>query len=123
MLITKYYGSLANMQKKYDRYARQDYFRGSTVEEFEEWRAASRETLSLLLGMDKMDSVALEARVEEVVTLEGGIVREKVIIQTEEDVWMPMFILIPSEFTGDKPRVVLAPPGHQGAGKYSMAGF
>jgi len=123
MQITKYYGSLANMQKKYDRYARQDYFKGNTVVEFEEWREASRKTLSFLLGIDKMDSVPLEARVEEVVTLDGGIVREKVVIQTEEDVWMPMYILIPAEFEGEKPRVVLAPPGHQGAGKYSVAGF
>ena len=30
----RFYGSLASMLRKYDRYARQDAFRGSTPEEF-----------------------------------------------------------------------------------------
>ena len=34
----RFYGSLASMLRKYDRYARQDAFRGSTPEEFRQWR-------------------------------------------------------------------------------------
>lgn len=59
-------------------------------------------------------------------------------IQVEPGVWMTMYILIPEnarnrkdgrncEKTGNqekdqRPSCVIAPPGHQGAGKYSVAG-
>jgi hypothetical protein len=117
--IKKYYSSLPNMLGKYDRFARKDFFGGNTISEFEAWRDKSRKTLWGLLGLDKMDSVDLESSVMETVTLDNGIVRKKVIIQTEEDVWVPMYILIPPDSKG----TFIAPPGHQGAGKYSIAGM
>lgn len=120
--IKKYYGSLVNMKAKFDRYARQDYFRGKTIEEYEIWKLRARSILSDLLGLDKMDRVPLNPVVEERVILENGIIREKVMIQTEEDVWMPMYILIPPKMLDSKQDVFLAPPGHMGAGKYSIAG-
>ena len=43
--IPRFYGSLSLMLKKFDKYARQDAFAGSTVEEFESWKKESRETL------------------------------------------------------------------------------
>lgn len=127
--IRKYYGSLKNMEQKFDRYARKDCFKGSTAEEFDEWKKTSRAELSMLLGLDKMDTDApMLPEILERETLEGGIVREKAVIQTEQDVWMPMYVLIPpvldaAESSGHKRRVFIAPPGHQGAGKYSVAGF
>ncbi|MCM1184004.1 MAG: alpha/beta fold hydrolase [Roseburia sp.] len=123
--IEKYYGSLPNMKAKYDRLARKDFFNGSSVEEFEAWRTQARATLSELIGLEKMDNVQLFPVTEETVTLENGIVREKVLIQSEQDVWVPMYILIPPVEDGEeavKRRVFIAPPGHQGAGKYSVAG-
>jgi dienelactone hydrolase len=46
-----------------------------------------------------------------------------VIIQVEPETYMPMYILIPPKTDGvDKPACFIAPPGHQGAGKYSVAG-
>ncbi len=120
--ITKYYGSLGNMKAKFDRYARQSCFQGETRSEHEQWKQDARVILSDLLGLDKMDQVPLEPVVEECITLENGIVREKVIIQTEEDVWMPMYILIPPRVSDTRQNVFLAPPGHMGAGKYSVAG-
>lgn len=122
--IDKYYGSLANMKAKFDRYARKDCFQGSTTEEYEAWRQEARATLSDLLGLDKMERAELSPVMEERITLENGIIREKVRIQTEDDVWMPMYILIPPAALEAKKKtnVFLAPPGHQGAGKYSVAG-
>ncbi len=120
--IGKYYGSLGNMQAKYDRYARQSCFDGKTREEFDKWKKKARVLLSDMLGLDKMELVPLEPIVEECITLDNGIVREKVIIQTEDQVWMPMYILIPPKSEDKKQNVFLAPPGHQGAGKYSVAG-
>lgn len=123
--IKKYYSSLPNMKTKFDRFARKDFFKGNSIEEFEQWREASRATLSQLIGLEKMDHVPLFPLVEETVTLDGGIVREKVLIQSEQDVWVPMYILIPPEKSGSegvKRKVFIAPPGHQGAGKFSIAG-
>lgn len=108
------------MKSKYDRFARKDFFKGKTREEWEKWAQASRKTLADLLGLDKMDHVPLMPRLVETVIAEPGIKREKVLIQTEEDVWVPMYILIPENI--DRPKVFIAPPGHQGAGKFSVAG-
>lgn len=125
--IPKFYGSLAGMLKKFDKYARQDAFAGSGLEEFESWRAQSRKTLWELLGLHRMEDCPLEPVTEERITLDGGIVREKVIIQVEPETYMPMYILIPTRETmvradSGMPRCFLALPGHQGAGKYSVAG-
>ena len=127
--IKKYYSSLPNMLSKYERFARKDFFKGNTLSEYERWRAQARATLSELIGLDKMDKVALKPQLEETISLQGeneGIVRQKVLIQSEQDVWVPMYVLIPP--VPDKPdsrkrKVFIAPPGHQGAGKYSIAGM
>ncbi len=123
--IDKYYSSLPNMKAKFDRLARKDFLTGSSVEEFEAWRTQARATLSELIGLEKMDNAQLFPVTEEIVTLDNGIVREKVLIQSEQDVWVPMYILIPPAEDGaesEKRKVFIAPPGHQGAGKYSIAG-
>lgn len=117
--IQKYYGSLGNMLKKYDRFSRQNAFHGNSVEEYEAWKKEARNILLQLIGLNKMDSVSLVPQIEERTVLENGIIREKVLIQSEEDVWIPMYILIPQ---GEKRKVFITPPGHQGAGKYSVAG-
>ncbi len=123
--INRYYDSLPNMKAKFDRFARKDSFDGSTAAEFEAWRTRARATLSALIGLEKMDSVRLSPVTEEVVMLDNGIVREKIRIQSEQEVWVPMYILIPPVKEGaeqEKRKVFIAPPGHQGAGKYSVAG-
>ena len=48
--IPHFYGSLKGMQDKFDKYARQDAFAGSTREEWEAWKETSRETLKDLLS-------------------------------------------------------------------------
>ena len=120
--ITKFYGSLKGMLRKFDKYARQDAFAGSTREEFELWRVDTRKTLRELLGWKYMEDCPLNPVTEECVTLENGIVREKVIIQVEPEVFMPMYILMPPKQGEEKQECFIALPGHQGAGKYSVAG-
>ena len=122
MHIEKYYGSLLNMQKKFDKRARQDYFRGTTKSEFIEWQKDMKKMLWKLLGLDMMEECVLTPIIEEVVTLDNGIMREKVIIQTEPDVYMPMYILIPPKNSDEKRSCFIAACGHQGGGKYSVAG-
>ena len=120
--IPHFYGSMKGMPRKFDNYARQDAFTGSTRKEWEAWKEKSRETLKELLGWKYMDTCNLQPYVEEVVELEGGIRREKVVIQVEPEVYMPMYILIPPKQGVEKQKCFLALPGHQGAGKFSVAG-
>ena len=120
--ISHFYGSLKGMQNKFDKYARQDAFTGSTREEWEAWKETSRETLKDLLGWKYMETCDLAPCVEEVLELENGIRREKVILQVEPEVYMPMYILIPPKQNEGKQKCFLALPGHQGAGKFSVAG-
>ena len=49
------------MKSKYDRFARKDFFKGKTREEWEKWAQASRKTLADLLGLDKNGSCAAYA--------------------------------------------------------------
>ena len=121
LYIEKFYSTLPGMLRKYDRMARRDAFTGTTLPEFEAWRAKTRDTLRTLLGMQYMETCALCPQTLETVTVEGGITREKVLLQTEPDIWMPVYILIPPALT-EHSRVFLCPPGHQGGGKYSVAG-
>lgn len=117
--IEKYYGSLTGMLKKYEKVFRSDCFRGETREEFEEWKSRSRKLLRELTGLNRMETCALKPTVQECVTVEPGILREKVLLQVEPDTWMPVYILIPQ---GEQKGTFLALPGHMGAGKYSVAG-
>ena len=116
------YGILPSMLRKFDRYARRDSFRGDTRGEFEQWRSETRSLLHGLLGLDKMEDCGLSPVLEGVLLLPGGIRREHIRIQVEPDVWMPMFVLVPPG-AGCSSRPFICPPGHNGAGKYSVAGL
>lgn len=120
--IDQYYGSLQNMKKKFDKFARQDYFRGNTPEEFEQWKGESRSKLADIIGLQYMESCPLEPKLLESVEVEMGILRQKVLLQVEPEVYMPVYILIPTEGGEAKRKCFIALPGHMGAGKYSIAG-
>ena len=149
--ISNIYPTLPSMLRKYARYGRKDDFRGKTSEEFRTWQMRSRVTLWELLGMDKMDSCALEPEIDEVVLLspkradgrdeaqaerteasvrteneEAGaqhdaILRYHVLLRTELDITLSAYLLVPTSAGADTP-VFLCPPGHNGGGKYSVAG-
>lgn len=121
VVIDRFYGSLPNLLNKYEKYGRRDSFKGSTRQDFVEWQRNTRELLKGLLGLEKMETCPLNPEVTERVELENGIIREKVILQVEPNCYMPVYLLIPTG-SGAKNRCFLAPPGHQGAGKYSVAG-
>ena len=116
------YGTLPSMLRKFDRFARRDYFRGHSAEEFEEWRKRERILLSELLGLEKMEVCDLNPVIMETKMLPEGIRREHIRIQTEPDVWMTMYLLVPAD-AGPNTRLFLCPPGHNGAGKYTVAGL
>jgi len=120
--IDRYYGSLAGMLSKYEKYGNKDRFRGSNLTEFLLWQQEIRKMLMKLIGLDRMDVCPLNPVLAERIELKEGIIREKVILQVEPDTFMPVYILIPPVLPQHKPDCFIAPPGHQGAGKYSVAG-
>lgn len=118
----QYYGSRKGMLAKYDRLARKDAFTGVSAEEFEQWGKQARKTLGKLLGLENMEKCPLEPKVLERVEAAEGILREKVLLQVEPEVYMPVYILIPEKRQEEKQDCFIALPGHMGAGKYSVAG-
>lgn len=121
--INRYYTSLAHIGNVFDKYARRNGLNAETKEEYLAWKDRIRRKLKKLIGLDRMETCPLKPIIEERVLLDSGITREKVLIQVEPDVWMPMFILIPETCRNNKQaKCYLAPCGHMGGGKYSVAG-
>ncbi|MFA6845514.1 MAG: alpha/beta hydrolase family protein [Sphaerochaetaceae bacterium] len=116
-----YYGSLKGLEKKFDVLARKEAFQGKSAEEFVSWQENARKKLWTLLGLDLMVKVPLSFKILDRVMLPESILREKVLICTEEDTYMPFYILIPDS-AGKDTRLFICPAGHQGAGKESVAG-
>lgn len=148
--ISKIYPTLPSMLRKYARYGRQDYFQGQRAEEFMDWQMRSQATLRNLFGLEKMDMCALEPVIDEVVLLspkcadgrdeaqaenaEGSvrtensealsndtICRYHVLLRTEPDITLSAYLLVPTSANAGTP-VFMCPPGHNGAGKYTVAG-
>ncbi|MBM3852751.1 MAG: hypothetical protein FJ399_06305, partial [Verrucomicrobia bacterium] len=120
--IERYYSSLDRLKELYDRHGRKMPLRAGNEAEFGQWRSDARAALRDLLGLDRMESCALEPKLlltEEVP--EGR--REKWILQTEPGVWMPLYALVPRH-PRCAPRcpAVIAPHGHDGGGKLAVAG-
>lgn len=121
--IKKYYTSKERLLKVMKENGRKNAFGSKTIKEFEAWKETTRVILKDLIGLDKMETASLNPEILERVEIEDGIIREKVLLQVEPEVFMPVFILIPPNRTTGKLPCFLAPPGHLGAGKYSVAGM
>lgn len=115
------YPALPGMLRKYDRFARHSCFTGTTVQDWKRWRGETISLLHNLLGLEKMEFCDPSPVHLEDVPVGEGIRREHWRIQVEPEVWMTLFILVPADANADT-TVFLCPPGHNGAGKYTVAG-
>ena len=128
--VKEYYPCLESMKRKFDRFARKDAMKAKTREEYDIWAINARKCLSELFGMDKMEDCESKVVSLEVVELEEGRRREKILLQVEPKVYMPCYILYPGEAEQKyaehegfiKPACAIAAHGHQGGGKESIAG-
>lgn len=120
--LETYYSTLQAMQQRFDDEYRQDCLTAENVEEYIVWKRQTRKLLANLTGLPKMKACELIPKTLERTELEDGMVREKVIIQVEPGIFMPMFVLIPKEIRKGPVQCFIALPGHQGAGKFSVAG-
>lgn len=89
-------------------------FKGGGVQDFEAWKAQFKEKFLELLG-EFPEEVPLSPRIVERTSKEG-VICEKVLIQTEEDVYLPLHLLIPEGNREGK--AIVAFHGHGGVGLY-----
>ena len=84
------------------------------------WRRRATRKLRGLLGFGTMERAPLEPKITEELEFEDY-TRQRVEIQTEPGVVMPMYVLIPKEYTPPYSAVIAA-HGHGSAGKLGVAG-
>ncbi len=117
-----YYSSVDALAALHDREGRQLGFDVEQAAGFPVWKEALRSRLRALTGMDGMEPVDLQPRVLESKRLEDYR-REKVLIQTEQDVWMPFYVLVPDDLKpGERRACMIATHGHAIGGKLGVVG-
>lgn len=120
--IETYFTALEHYKQRFDLVNRQLGFSAATADEYTAWKTQVRGELAGLIGTATMVPCDPSPRLLERETLDGY-VREKILLQTEPDVWMPFYLLIPDDLApGERRPVVLAPHGHASCGKFSPAG-
>ena len=94
-------------------------FEGETREDFDRWKAELLAKLKALMG-PMPEPAPPEPRIVEEEDC-GDFLRQKLVLQTEADCWMPAYLLIPAGITDPVP-AVLCCHGHGTYGKDSVAG-
>ncbi len=107
----------------YEKTAAADRFEEESGESLTEWQTEKRALLGRLIGLDKLigysegQKTDLSETYEEL--LEDGIRRTHCLFKVDDHAVMPLYVLTPAcESRG----TFLALAGHQGGGKYSVAG-
>ena len=97
-------------------------FKGSTPEDWEEWRSKAYPKLMELLG-EFPRKVPLEAEVEYSVE-DREIIRERVVFNSEEFMSVPCYVLRPKNMKADKSNAaIVCSHGHNPFGKDPVAGI
>lgn len=108
------------LKARFDAVGRSLGFDAGTEAEWRVWRAELLAALREYLGVTRMVPAPLNPRVTEEVQRQGYR-RQRVEIDTEPGVTMPLYVLIPDGLTGAAPAVIAA-HGHGSGGKLSPAG-
>ena len=118
-----YYDSLSAMKMRYQKQKKNCGFCAKDLLEYGQWKKSTRAKLKQLIGLNKLKTCDLKERKLEEERLEKeDYTREKWIIQTEENVWMPFYLLKPQKSPYEKPPVMIAAHGHGSGGKLATAG-
>ncbi|MGI6707239.1 MAG: alpha/beta hydrolase family protein [Clostridia bacterium] len=112
----KYYTVSPRMLELYDKGGFSHSFRAERAEEIAAWRMETRRRLKEITGLSMMESCPLEPQTLESVDM-GSYFRDKVIIQTEPDVWMPFYLLRPKSIPERKKLPAMIVPHGHGGGK------
>ena len=118
-----YYDSLQAMKIRYARQTRSCAFQAGSLLEYDQWKNKTRTKLRKLLGLKLLKTCDLQPQLLEEEFPEGeNFSREKWLIQTEEGVYMPFYLLKPKWITEGKSPVIIACHGHGSGGKVATAG-
>jgi dienelactone hydrolase len=119
---TTFYTSLEQMKSLFHKKGCKNRFTGSTESELKKWQDENRKLFAQLLGFDTFEPCKNEFVELERVKLEKY-TRIKYLLQTEEMVYVPSYLLIPNDIKpGEKRKVVIAAHGHFKNFKESVAG-
>ena len=118
----KYYTSINHMEIVFAEKSREYAFCAKDQAKYDLWKQKLRERLNEILGINKMMGCELK-----VIGLGSesfdGYRRDKLCIQTEPDVWLPFYVLIPDKPIDAKENsCIIAAHGHCVGGKYAVAG-
>ena len=108
------------LQERWSEIGRTLAFSCNLEQEVAQWRSKTADKLKQLTGYNTMQSASLAPKITEEKAFEGYM-RQRVEIQTEPGVVMPVYVLIPRGLPGPHP-VVLTPHGHCSGGKLAVAG-
>ena len=111
--------SEASLIARFDAVNRRSGFRAGSRDEWQIWRRELQAILRELLGLHRMVPSDLNARVTEVIPRDGYR-RERVEIDTEPGVTMPLYVLVTDGAVAAAG--VIAAHGHDSAGKLPVAG-
>jgi len=103
------------LQERWSRVGRKLAYTSTTRDERSRWRRKTLRTLKQLIGYDTMLPADPEPRVTEEIAFEGYR-RQRIEIQTEPGVIMPLYVLIPTRGEAPYP-VIIATHGHSSGGK------
>lgn len=118
-----YYTSLESMKNRYEGQEKSCAFQAENLLEYAQWKKSTRNRLRKLTGLHKLKKCGLEPRLLEREALETeAYTREKWLIQTERDVWMPFYLLKPKNAARTGNPVIIASHGHGSGGKLAVAG-
>ncbi len=104
---------------KFDEQYRSIGFSCISIDEHMRWKEMIKKELSEISGINKMNGCPFDAQIVESENFDS-FVREKIIINTQNNIKMPVYVLRPK--TGCK-KVVLALHGHGSNGKNSLVGI
>ncbi|MCL2815368.1 MAG: alpha/beta hydrolase family protein [Oscillospiraceae bacterium] len=117
----KFYTSREHLLKIMKDNSRKLALKTGSVHEYQQWKEDSRAKIRELLGLCVMQPAPLNPQTIETVR-KDGYTRVKMTIDTEPDVTMPFYVLIPDGLKTDEKRpAILAPHGHGSFGKDAVA--
>lgn len=110
--IKQFYTCLDHMAQVYDRVARQFPAPQQDTAQLTDWQVQAREKLHELLNLSGFEPCSMQVETLECEAFEGYR-REKLLLQTEPGVQMPVYALIPDGIaSGEKRPAFISPHGH-----------
>lgn len=110
--MTQYYTTMPRMQQRFDSVTRQMAADCSSRAHLERWQKKAREHVGKVLGLPTFEKVPLSPELLETMQM-NGYTQQKVIIDTEPGIRMPVYVLIPEKSLSGAPAVI-ALHGHGG---------